>query len=231
MKYKKFHKLIEENTAEQKQAVYQKLQQDLALPEDASPDQKRNTVWQNLFKKPAHLVACLSTAVAVVCLAIILPIALNDGGGTPTPPNRYTSGHDSDRLDMDCTLKEYAQQNGLSMLYVDWYDIADNVNTALYVNPSDHDDVYYYEEFITHAETGYTVYLDVTDLFTRVDILERFEFNCDNEEIIKGVSVHWYGDNVTSRACFEYGDYRYFVELLFHPAKDIVLEIVQSMLP
>ena len=229
MKYKKFHKLIEENTAEQKQAVYQKLQQDLALPEDASPAQKRNTVWQNLLKKPAHLAACLSTAVAVVCLAIILPLTLN-GDTPPTPPNRYTSGRDSYQLDMDCTLKEYAMQNGLSMLYVDWYDITDNVKMRLHVNPDDHGDVYYYEEFITHAETGYTVFLYVTDLFTKIDIFDRFEA-CDNEEIINGVSVHWKGNDHASSAYFEYGDYRYFVDLMYPPAKDSVLKIVQSMIP
>lgn len=233
MKYKKFHKLIEENTAEQKQAVYQKLQQDLALPEGTPPAQKRNTVWQNLFKKPYRLIASISAAVAV-CLAIVLPVTLNNSGGTPTPPpqsDRFLSGEKKYKIGLDCNLKEYAQQNGLSMLYVDWYDIADNVDTALYVNPDDHDDVYYFSEHITDGETGERVYLYVTDLFTRIDSFDRFLRLGNQVTITNGVSIHWYGNDKHSSAYFEYGDYRYFVELMYPFAEDSILEIVQSMLP
>lgn len=237
MKYKKFHKLIEESNAEQKQATYQSLQEELNLPEVTAPAQKTAGKLRNFFKKPARLVACLSAAVVAVCLAIVLPVTLNNSGGTPTPPapptpsDRYTSGRDCRMIELDCTLKEYAMQNGLTMLYVDWYDIADNVNTAMYVNPDDHDDVYYLSEHITDGETGVVVMLYITDLFTRIDSFDRFLQLGNQVTITNGVSIHWYWNDNHSGAYFEYGDYRYFVELMYPFAEDSILEIVQSMLP
>ena len=237
MKYKKFHKLIEESNAEQKQATYQSLQEELNLPEVTAPAQKPAGKLRNFFKKPARLVACLSAAVVAVCLAIVLPVTLNNSGGTPNPPapptpsERFLAGDKGYKIELDCNLKEYALQNGLTMLYLDWYDIADYVDTAMRVNPDDHDDVYYLSEHITDGETGAAVSLFITDLFTRIDSFDRFLQLGNQVTINNGVSIHWYGNDKHSSAYFEYGDYRYFVELMYPFAEDSILEIVQSMLP
>lgn len=229
MKYNKFHKLIEENNSEQKQAAYEGLKAELNISDAPAPAEKPASKWRNFIKKPYRLIACLSAALAAVCLAIVLPITLNN---TVQPPAvRYRSSEDCLEILIDYSLKEYGEINGIPYLYIDWYDFADEVQTKLYVSEDDSNDLIYAREMLVNGETGSIVILYTTDLYTRVDILDDYLDICTIESIVREVKVFWYYNNRKNSAYFEYGDYRYFIELNYPLTENSILEIIDSMLP
>ena len=230
MNHKKFHNIIEEENTEEKEALFGRIAESLNLPEETEEiTEKRVSTGWNPFKKHYRLIASLSSAFVVVCLAIIIPIALKSR--VKTPSNRYSSSSDCLKVEIDYSVKDYAEVNNLPLLYIDWYDIADNVRTILYCDADDSTDIVYFEELITNGETGNTVFLYITDLYTQVDIFERFMELSKDETSLKNVDIHWHSGNTNSKAYFEYGNYRYFVELTYPMAEDEILEIVESMLP
>lgn len=230
MKYKKFHKLIEESNAGQKQATYQSIKEELNLPQTSEPDKKSACKRRNFFKKPARLAACISAAVAVVCLAIILPFTLNSGATPQTPSERYCQASNCEGKRLDCTLKEYSEQNNLSILYLDWYDFADSQAT-LFVNKEDETDIVYIEEELRDGgETGYVVRMYITDIHTKVDTFEYFT-SSENIYNFSSVQVYWSYETLRQRAYFEYNGYKYHIEMDNDIYEGKILEIVEAMLP
>lgn len=228
MKYKKFHKLIEQQNPEQKQVLHQKLKQDLNITE--APAEKQPSAFARFFKKPARLAACISAAVAVICLAIILPFALNSGNTPQTSDERFRYEQDCEEKWLDCTLKEYSEQNNISILYLDWYDFADS-RASLFVNKDDETDIVYMCEELIDGEIGIHVILRILDIYTKVDVFESYIDFCEEIAYISSVQVRWGGSNLGQDAYFEYNGYRYFIELRNGVNEGSILEIVESMLP
>lgn len=229
MKYKKFHRLIEKQNPEQKQVLHQKLKQDLNISE--SPAEKQPSAFARFFKKPARLAACISAAVAVVCLAIILPFALNSGATPQTPSERYCYANDCNRKMLDCNLKEYAEQNNLSILYLDWYDLVDEFQTFLYVNKDDETDIVYIEEIFIDGANQRIITVDITDMNTRIDKFEDEKDSCEYIEYISSVKVLWSDSPSHGKAYVEYSGYRYLIEVEYYGDGGAILDMVRSMLP
>ena len=230
MNYKKFHKMIEADNPERKEALYQRLNESLNIPgETVEPTGKSVSVGRKPFKISYRLIASLSAALVVVCLAIIIPIALNNRVSPPS--ERYCYSADCQKIESDYSIKEYAERNNLPYLYINWYEIAENVQTSLFVNATDPNDVVYMHEKLLNGETGSIVSLSISDLYTKVDIFDDYWVLCANETSFKGVNMHWHQHYQISRAYFEYSGYRYFVELTYPMTEDSIIEIVESMLP
>ena len=230
MKYKEFHKLIEEQNPEQKQLLHKKLKQDLNITDASMP-----TEAEQIHKKPTfsykrfyRIFAGVSAAVAAVCLAIVLPIVLNRG--TTVPAERYCHAADCVETVADYTVKDYSVQKNLSLLYLDWYDIADEVQTKVFVNTNDSSDIVYFEETLVNGVTGDIAILYITELHTKVDIFEDVQSSCENFEYISSVKVSWGYEDIKGTAYFEYSDRSYVIELLNPLSEDAVLDLVESML-
>lgn len=219
------HKIIEEKNPEGKAALRQKVMERLNLPTEAEQIQKKPTFS---YKRFYRIFAGVSAAVAVVCLAIVLPIVLNRDTSVPT--ERYCHAADCVETPVDFSIKEYSEQNNLALLYLDWYDIADELETLLFVNNNDDNDVIYLKETIVNGEIGSIAILYITDLYTQVDIFEDMEKTCENVEYISSVKVSWSYRNFKGTAYFEYSNRRYSIELRYPMAEDSVLDLVESML-
>ena len=263
MKDKQFQKLIEHAYPEKKQAMYEDLKKQLNLPDDAlevtataaekqaaKPAQKRRTSFKNFFKQPARLAACVSAAVAVACLAIILPFTLNRGNGLQATPSssddseeRLVAAAACKEIKLDYSLKEYSDRNDLSLFYIDRYDIADII-TSLYVDEKDQTDIVYYEEILIHKGTGSIAELYITDLRTRVDKIQDYKRGCTHlykAYIVKAtyVNVLWGTDTFTSggrthtfyKAYFNYGNYQYVVALRYPVDENEIFDLIDSMVP
>lgn len=262
MKDKQFRNLIEHAYPVQKQAMYEDLKRELGLPDEddaalapvedisvalaessgaATP--KPASRWRTFFKKPARLAACLSMAVAVASLAIILPFTLNQGGVQPaTPPtiseDRYVEAAACREIALDYSLKEYSERNDISLLYVNWYDVADVV-TSLNVNKEDQTDIVYYEEILQHKYTGSIVELYITDLRTRVDKIQDYHKLYKAEYISKPsyVRVMWgydtaeNGEHYMYVASFTYSSYHYTLVLRYPLDDNDIFELVDSVVP
>ena len=210
------------------------------------PASKWRTSFKNFFKTPARLAACVSAAVAVACLAIILPFTLGSGNNpqtaTTTPPStsedRFCAAAACKEIELKYSLKEYSASNNLSLLYVDWYDVAD-IKTSLHVNKEDSTDIIYYQEILEHKHTGNIVELYVTDLHTRVDIFKEYTKVC-RKSYFKNLpygGAYWGLDTVVNgvpyayKAWFRYDAYYYFIELRYPMTESDIFELIDSMLP
>ena len=114
---------------------------------------------------------------------------------------------------------------------MDWYDVAEEVITTLYVNKADNQDIVYIEEVIINGDTGDIIKVSVCDVSTKVDILEAYANICVVEAMIKGNKVLWRYNMMLSKAFFEYNGYKYYLELSYPMTENAILEIVEAMLP
>jgi len=223
MSHKNFHNLIESDNPEYKKAVYQKIESKLNL--SAKKAEKKPNIWHNIAFRRTAIAAM---AMLIVCLAIAIPLALKD---KDKPDVRYCYMADCEKIELDCNAMEYASQNSSSILFVDWYDVAEEVITTLYVNKADNQDIVYIEEVIINGETGDIIKVSVCDVSTKVDILEAYANICVVEAMIKGNKVLWRYDMMLSKAFFEYNGYKYYLELSYPMIENAILEIVEAMLP
>ena len=204
MREKDVHKLIEQQESEAKQRMYEKIRQRANLPQHSTQQKPRKVKakW-----------AVLSTVLAcvVIALAVVLPITMRDNG---SDGSRFCDSTQYVEEKSEQTLKQYAAENGVSILYVDWYDTSESVKTKIAYNVNDHGDVIYLNESITNGETGYVADLFITDIRTTVDILAKNN-NCNKELAVSNVAVKWQFISVLNSTCFKftYNDYSYYVEL------------------
>ena len=203
--------------------MYQKIESKLHL--SAKKAEKKPNIWHNIAFRRTAIAAM---AVLIVCLAIVIPLALKD---KDKPDVRYCYMADCEMIELDCNARDYASQNSSSILFVDWYDVAEEVITTLYVNKADNQDIVYIEEVIINGETGDQIKLSVCNVSTKVDILEGYASYCGNESIVKSIKVKWGRNNKVSSAFFEYNGYKYYLELSYPMTENAILEIVEAMLP
>lgn len=222
------HQLIEKNNPERKEALNKKIKERLNISEDTEQSQKKTA--HTVVKKRYRIFAGVSTALAVACLAIVLPIVLNRNTGVG-PTERYCHAADCVELVADYTLKDYSERNNLSLLYIDWYNIADEVQTKIFVNINDSSDIIYFEETLVNGETGSIATLSITELYTRVDTFEDVGNTCDNADYVSSIKVSWGYQDIKGFAYFEYLGRRYAIELIYPMAENTVLELVESMIP
>lgn len=211
--------VIENQDRDEKQALYEKLKQRLNLP-DSQPKSSRKRLsmpWK---------ISLASILVLVVCLAITLPIVLKDGSEL----DRYCSSADCIEIELECTLKDYAEQTGRPLLYVHWYDVSEDTQTFLYTNINNANDMVYMQEMFMNSETGDIVCLFLSDSHTRVDALDIYHNNCTNKFNVKNVSINWCDATTESLAFFEYQGYRYYIEILEGNREDLIRDIVEGML-
>ncbi|MCH5165035.1 MAG: hypothetical protein J1G01_01370 [Clostridiales bacterium] len=168
--------------------------------------------------------------ICVVSLAIVLPISLRNETAPPSQERyTYTAAELSEK-DLGMTIKEYAQKIGKDILYLDWYDVAEECNTTKYILPTEENNIIYVAEEITNGETGDNVQLCVVDINIDVDRFDYFKDNCLYEYEYNGVTINWSYDNIiTSIAYFEYNDYKYYVQFAYPPSEQAILDIVKEM--
>lgn len=227
MNYDKFHKLIEEQNPEQKKEFYLKLKEKLNIPdEEQKVEEKKQSGFVTFFKKPYRVIACASAALVIICLSVFIPIALKN----KTPAERYCIAEECVETKIE-SIKKYSKDNSLNILYCDWYVTGEVISSKLFVDAKEPDKFVYVTEEIINGETGERVKLSVSDIYTKVDVFERFSVECNKEVQIKSTSVKWKSHSASGMAYFEYDGYRYFVELDHPESEEAILDIVAEMLP
>ncbi len=218
MRERDIHRKVEEQNPEEKRALYEKLKVRLNLP-DTQPQAKPGRM------KKSWIVSLATACVCVLCIAVVLPIVLINGSNR----DRYCQIANCQEINLGSTLKEYSEQNNKNLLYVHWYDIAEEVQTYRYVNINDSTDVVLLKETIANGETGLILQLSITKINTHVQEYEFFYDVCTNEYTLKNVKIYWRtGDQ--SLAMFEYQGYRYYLEIDEPNGGTLIKEIVKEML-
>jgi len=215
--------MIESQNSEYKKAVHEKLQRRLNL----STEQTQHKVgFTRFFTLRRTVLAAM--AVVILCLAVVIPFTLKDKDKSKI---RYCYSADCEKVDVSYTIKDYGLQNNAPVLFVDWYDVAEEVVTSLYLDKDNNENVVYFEELIINGETGNVIKLSFCDLSTKVDVLEGYENSCDSETMIKKKKILWKHTQKLSKAYFEHKGYKYYLELAYPTSENAILEIIETMLP
>ena len=148
--------------------------------------------------------------VLIICLVIILPIVLQPTGEQPDSEIRY-SDFELDIERLESTLKEYAISQNENYLYINLYDIAEDLTASRYFKIGEENLTVYLQESFTHGETGY--YIQQT-IMKRNVIVEEYEqlFLNPQEMAIKDVTITYEITRQYAKVQFEYLDYKYCLD-------------------
>ena len=224
MNERKFHKMIEKQNAEEKEAVRQRLQTELELCKTTERKSffVRNKRW--LFA----LAACF------VCIAIVVPISLkyvalnkNIEGGEDQP--RYCTSGDYEIAPFDKTLKKYSQSLEQPFLYLDWYDFGETSKRNSYID-KENKEILCVCEKIFNLNTGDDVQIYVIKKDIIMDFVDNNVKMMSNIQNIQGISVFWRTAGFEAYAYFEYENYNYYLNLFYPMSEQTIFDVVQQML-
>lgn len=221
MKDYEIHKLIEQQNPEAKERLWQRIKSELDLPDNPpapAPVAAKPKVWK-------RWTAIAAALVCVITLSIVLPLTL---GGEKV---RFCDSEHYTVAGLEQTLKEYSSAHNGNIMYVDWYDSAEEVTTEYAYMKTNVNDIVYFREDIINGETGEELTVSVTDNRTRVDIFNQYYNNEGNSETVKNISIKYLISFSSSSAIFEYDKHIYYLELAVGNAQERLTEIIESMLP
>ena len=225
MNERKFHKLIEKQNTEEKKAVWRKIQAELEpyRKSEKKPFFVRYKKWVVTF------------AACFVCLAIVIPVSLRyialnkkvESGFDDQP--RYCTSDEYEIVTVSQTLKDYAEENNESFLYLDWYQNSLSCETKHYVDKSTAE-VLCLKESIINGETGDDVQLYIIKNNIIMDFIDENLKTFNNIQMVYDVSVQWLMTNIEAKAYFEYQDYCYYLYIYYPMSEQTIFDIVQQML-
>ena len=206
-----------EEYREEANSMYEKIheQVEASIVKHAQTKKKRKKLFTGI----------LSVAVVlVVTLAIVLPIVLQ-----PQDDEIRFSDFEVLRPDtLDCNLKEYYELNNLSLLYLDWYENAEDLNTVRYYEEGKKNNTVYLSEFFTDGYWGFTVKLTV---MKRNIVVESFDekFEEYKTKNIGETQISYVLHRNLGVAKFEYQGYKYYLEINDELTLDFLVATIESM--
>lgn len=204
----KIHDLIEQGNAERKQESWEQIEGNLYF--DGEEEPRHNGGGTLAVVRSKKFIAC-ACAVFAVLVALILFFALyeHDDGNDEL---RFYSSDEYSATFTSVTLKEYAEQNGLDILYFDWYESGYFFDAVFTLKDSD--EILCYREEIYDDELYNIIVLFVVEEDTELDFFEVIELVCSTAyESSSGVTVMWGGDSSCVYAHFEYNGFKYYLQI------------------
>lgn len=217
---REIHQLIEEEHAEQKARIYERIHEDAEriIIQKAQQRQRR----KRLTIKYCSVAVVL---LVVLCLSVILPIVLNNDG------NNILLYDDAQTVSLtsEYTVKEYGMQHKESILYVDWYDNADGCETIKYCNAEDESVLVYISERLVNGDNGKAVLLSVMQNKIVVTTFDSYEEAKESYNLYNGTAVYYIVSFSGIKAHFEYNGYKYYLEFTNSTDLEFVKETIESM--
>lgn len=225
---RKFHKLIEQQNREEKDVVWEKLQQKEVEREQGKPVSVLPKARSFSWRKWTPILASSFAAVVIGVLSTWGFLSLNDGKNNDNK-GRYFTSQSYEIVTTQITLKEYAREIGENLLYFDWYQETDFLEDYAW-RLKDTQQIICYNEEIIDINTGCPIYMFVTEANTTI---ENFSFDeeTDRESEINGVQIDWKYSRFNAYANFEYEGYTYYVRVKEPIDENHILDLVEELLP
>ncbi len=217
MTEKDVHQLIEEQTPELKKLVYEHIREDAerSVTEGAKRRQRRKRLAVRLCSVAAAFV------LVAVCLSVVLPIVLNNDSVV-----RYSDA-DITYLSAEFTLKEYSQQHGSEILYLDWYeDIHDAIKGC---DSSDLNKIVHIQENLIDPQTGRVVAVNVISHNVIIDKFSSYDTGVFETTLSNNIVLSYRSKLNQTMVKFEYGNYKYYIEFKDTSDMDYIRETIESM--
>ena len=225
---RKFHELIEQQNREEKDAVWAKIQQKEAERGKKEPAPALPKTRSFFGRKWVRIMASSLTAVVIGVFATWGVLSLKNENNDANK-GRYFTGQAYETVEVQYTLKEYAQEIGKSLLYFDWYEETEYLkNYALQLK--DTQEIICFQEDIIDVNTGCPVYIFVMEADTEIeDFSLASETNKKSE--LKGVQINWQYSKIRASANFIYEDYKYYLRVKEPIDENYILDLVEELLP
>ena len=208
---------IEEHR-EEAQALYERIheQVEASIVKHAQTKKRRKKLWTGILS---------IAAVFVITLAIVLPIVLQP---QEEGEIRYSDASVLLFDELNYSLKEYYENNKLSLLYLDGYENAEIVYAASYYETGKESDTVYLYENITDGNTSINVEISVMKRNIVVESLEERIYDPETKNIDK-IQIVYTLNSTWALAKFEYQGYKYYLEFNDEITLDFLVETIKSM--
>ena len=219
---RKFHEFIEEQNREEKDAVWAKIQQQ---DEPISVSSKaRSFSWRKWTPILASSLAVVMIGVFATWGFLSLKNATNDDN-----KGRYFTSQSYETLEVQYTLKEYAQDIEKDLLYFDWYEETWHLQDQVW-QVKDTQEVICFQEEIADVDTDCIVYIYVMESDTEIEGLSLDEETNQKSEV-DGVEIDWRYTKFKANANFIYEDYKYYLRVDEPIDENYILDLVAELLP
>lgn len=202
-----FEKLVIKQNPEQKKASWQKIQKMLEEDEQetVADIEFGNTLAKSFFSNRRNIIIIVSSALVLLTAAILMLVYLLP---EPLPPKRYCAMGDYYIVSSDISIKEYSEQNDLSLFYFEDSEYAVYEHYKL----KDDDEIICLKEELSDEDGNYISYY-ITDKNTEIDILTNYSNLCINKINVKTVDVNWVVHMNTTLITFNQGDWNYYINI------------------
>lgn len=222
-KEQKFHKLIQQQDAEGKEDLWNKIEQQTGNNEQVNLHggvlaKKRVLSKQNIILICA---ASLLVIVGIILTCTFIKPNKNDGF-------RYCEFGDYYSVEVDQSICDYAENNNLNLLYFDWYEEALYYADKQYKLNSTNEVICLFEELIDENEIYISEY--VTSANTKIDFLEAFKSYCVETTNIKSVNIKYGMSSMDTYAHFNKGDHEYLIRLENYTDIEYILKLINDIL-
>lgn len=215
-----FHQLIEDSCKEDRDRMHDRV---LANVQQVVEEQRRKRTKRIRFVR--RYVPLIAVALVIVCLSVVLPLTLQ------LSPEETSIRYLTDQLingELGLSVKEYAQQSKLPLLYLDWYDNADFIESKKFTPQNDKKTIVYISETIVN-EDGYRVTYSIMERKFDTDAFQAYTEPNQNLSLSNGIKVKYLISLSQIRATFEYKGYKYYINFTNNADETFMRETIESM--
>ncbi len=229
-KERDFHRLIENQNREKKDAMWKKLES--RLEEEIDNVESCGEVLvlsknRNLSYVKYIAISCVVALFLGLTVFLIVNFGFKKNNGFIDNENRYCTVNDYYEIETLTTVKQYNIENGKNFLFLDFYDFTEYVSDTQF-KLNDTDEVICLHEEIVDAD-GAIISLYITDNRTDLDVLQSFTSICVEKIYVDSLEIKWGSDMGIASVKFEYGNYNYYfsVDVV---EQDYILQLVELLL-
>ena len=180
-----FNSLIEKQDEETKKRTFEKLQVKLAENDDNISQPNQNVLVKKLFWQKRNIVI-LCTVFLLIVVGVVLFILLHKSNNTDNFKFRYCTASDYHIEDSEQTIKQYAEDNKLNILYFDLDNGYDILLSQHYKLNTTNEVICLYEEV---GDIEYVITFLVTDNITEIDLLKNHTTLCNKDTQINDINI------------------------------------------
>ncbi len=240
----KFHKLIEKQNTEEKEALWKRLESRIESEREfdniesegevlVMSRSRTDTTRRNIL----IIVAAFMAVVLALCVTLFVLKPFNSNSAEngdnkneiENPEDkRFCDFNDYYTEATNIKLKDYALNNNKELLYFDYYEETAYYADTQYILKETGEVICLFEEIYDSNYADINLY--VTDDRTEVDITKPFDNHCIKDTVINSVKIKYNIEPEKSYAKFTYNGHRYYLSVEDAPEEGYILKLVETLL-
>lgn len=224
-KEKDFNSLIEKQDEETKKRTFEKLQAKLAENDDDISRPNQNVLVKKTFWQKRNIVI-IGMVFLLLVVGVVLFVLLHKNN-TDNFKFRYCTASDYHIEDSEQTIKQYAEDNKLDILFFDSDNGFEILLSQQYKLNATNEVICLYEELVVNDNF---IIIYITDNVTEIELLKNYTTLCNEGTQINDLNILYGIDDVNAYAKFEYNNYVYYFQVWENADIDYLLNLVAELI-